>query len=89
MDKEEPKGIYGKYIIQKADGSPTDPHAVYFTLRLDTDIWARKAMVTYALACEYEQPELAQDIWKVLAKLDLGQQRMKHEGREGREGIDS
>jgi len=72
MGDQEPKGIYGKYVIQKADGSPTDPKAVYFTLRLDTDPFARKAMVTYALVCEYEQPELAQDIWKVLASLGRG-----------------
>ena len=71
-DHEELKGIFGKYRIEKTDGSPTDPHAIYFTLRLDTDPFARKAMVTYALACEYEQPELAQDIWRVLARLGRG-----------------
>jgi hypothetical protein len=70
MDNEEPKGIYGKYVIQKADGSPVDPHAVYFTLRLDTDEWARRAMREYAVACGEEQPELARDIWRVLSRLE-------------------
>ena len=42
------KGLYGKYIITKADGSPVDPNADYFVLRLDTDPAARHAARTYA-----------------------------------------
>lgn len=41
-------GLYDKYVVRKRDGSPTDPNAVYFVLRLDTDIVARHAMWTYA-----------------------------------------
>lgn len=29
------EGLYQKYIISKVDGSPVDPSAVYFVLRLD------------------------------------------------------
>lgn len=68
MTKNEPKGIYGKYRVEKMDGSPVDPKAVYFTLRLDTDPWARRAMREYARVCEEEQPELARDIWRLLRK---------------------
>jgi hypothetical protein len=69
-EQADQKGIYGKYIIQKADGTPVDPHAVYFTLRLDTDEWARRAMKEYAIACGEEQPELAKDIWRLLSKIE-------------------
>ncbi len=41
-------GLYGKYIIQKADGSVVDPHADYFVLRLDTDPVARRATLEYS-----------------------------------------
>jgi hypothetical protein len=33
--KENPCGLHRRYIIQKADGEPVDPRAVYFVLRLD------------------------------------------------------
>jgi len=42
-------GLYGKYIIQKADGSPVDPEADYFILRLDADPVARIAALEYAI----------------------------------------
>ena len=32
MDKE---GLYGKYIIEKADGTAIDPNAKYFVIRYD------------------------------------------------------
>lgn len=44
-------GLFGKYKIEKSDGSPIDPKAQYFVLRLDTDKAARAAMVTYARNC--------------------------------------
>ena len=33
--KENPRGLYQKYRILKANGAPVDPEAVYFVLRLD------------------------------------------------------
>ncbi len=53
------KGLYQKYIIAKADGSPIDPKADYFVLRLDTDQNARLAARKYANAIEEENPKLA------------------------------
>ncbi len=44
----EKKGLYGKYIIGKSDGTPIDPQANYFVLRLDTDAKARLAAMYYA-----------------------------------------
>lgn len=63
------KGLYGKYVIQKADGSAVDPKAVYFTLRLDTDPHARAAIRAYIESCRGDQPELAEDLEKVLREL--------------------
>lgn len=58
----EPKGLYLKYIIAKADGSPVDPNADYFVLRLDTDQAARGAARNYANRIMGDNPLLAQEI---------------------------
>jgi len=60
------KGLYGKYRITKADGSPTDPKAQYFVLRADTDIHARIALRAYAKSIFPQNPELARDIRRML-----------------------
>jgi len=65
----EEKGLYGKYKIEKADGSAVDPKAVYFTLRLDTDRHARAAIRAYVESCREEQPELARDLERVLRQV--------------------
>lgn len=56
------KGWYTKYLIRKTDGSPVDPEAVYFLLRLDTDPHARVAALAYANSIEGEDPLLAKEI---------------------------
>ena len=66
MDK---RGLYGKYIIQKANGEAIDPKAVYFTLRIDTDPHARAAIRAYIESCRDEQPELARDLERVMEEL--------------------
>lgn len=45
------RGVFGKYRIEKADGSAIDSEACYFVLRLDSDPAARAAMRTYAREC--------------------------------------
>jgi F0F1-type ATP synthase epsilon subunit len=47
-DAKPKEGLYGKYRISKADGSPVDPNADYFVLRLDTDPVARRAAREYS-----------------------------------------
>lgn len=47
-DAKPKEGLYGKYRISKADGSPVDPKADYFVLRLDTDPVARRAAREYS-----------------------------------------
>lgn len=66
------RGIYGKYVISKADGSEIDPEACYFVLRLDTDGAARKAMGQYARSCRKENPLLAERIRDCVSELENG-----------------
>ena len=48
-DAAKPRaGLYGKYHLSKADGSPVDPGADYFVLRLDSDPVARRAALQYS-----------------------------------------
>ena len=56
------KGLYRKYIIQNADGQPTDSDAQYFVLRIDTDRHARVAMQAYVDSVRSENGRLAWDI---------------------------
>lgn len=45
------KGLFGKYIIQKANGEPIDPEAKYFVLRYDKaskDYHAKEILFEYA-----------------------------------------
>lgn len=35
FDPQEGEGLFGKYIIRKADGTDIDPNAKYFVLRYD------------------------------------------------------
>jgi hypothetical protein len=32
---QNPQGLHKKYVVSKANGSPSDPDAIYFVLRLD------------------------------------------------------
>lgn len=51
--------LFNKYIIQKSDGSPVDPEAQYFVLRIDTDQAARHAVLTYADWIRQSDPQFA------------------------------
>jgi hypothetical protein len=66
-----PYGLYGKYRIEKNDGTPTDPDAAYFVLRIDTDPAAQAALITYAMRVEDSNPELASDLRHWLAQLGV------------------
>jgi len=55
-------GYVKKYIISKTDGTPTDPKADYFVLRLDKDPHAQKAILKYAESVRKDNPQLADDI---------------------------
>ena len=61
-------GVYGKYKVEKADGTLIDPNAVYFVLRIDKDKYARKALAQYIRSLikdgKYDEP-LTQDLIKL------------------------
>lgn len=61
------QGWYLKYNIEKSDGSPMDPEADYFVLRLDKDPHARKAADAYAKSVARENPTLANDLRQRIA----------------------
>ena len=76
------KGLYRKYIIQKADGTEIDKNADYFVLRLDTDKAAREAILYYAMLIERENRELAYDL---LMKYGGGTKMVEIDKTEGRQ----
>ena len=65
---ENPEGLHRKFNVTKADGSPVDPGAEYFLLRLDEDAdpkyreASKLAILTFAGAIETTIPKLAADI---------------------------
>ena len=69
------RGLYRKYRIEKADGSPVSPDAEYFVLRLDTDPAARSAVLTYAFEIEESNPAFARDLRMWVAEISLEQEQ--------------
>ena len=70
----EKQGLYDKYIITKTDGSPVDPHAQYFVLRIDTDPCARLALdhsAQYLERYEVGSPQLEDEIYQWLRATPL------------------
>ena len=77
------KGLYNKYRIEKASGEPIDPKAQYFVLRIDTDLAAKKAMLTYADEMKKGgEIDFAHHIWKWVNS-GGGGGRMFDRGRSG------
>lgn len=65
-DKDQHRGLYGKYLVERRDGSsgPGGKHerCEYFVLDLAHDKYAFPALIAYASACQGEYPELAADL---------------------------
>ncbi|WP_155524039.1 hypothetical protein [Nodosilinea nodulosa] len=59
-------GLYGKYLLSKADGTPLDPRARYFVLRYDAHAehghQSRLALNAYAVQMQDIMPELSQQL---------------------------
>ena len=62
MEEQRAKGLYKKYIIAKSSGESIDPAAQYFVLRIDTDVWARRALRCYARFISESNPVLAREL---------------------------
>ena len=54
-------GLYNKYLVNKNNGN-TDPEADYFVMRVDSDDYARQAVLFYAQLVEKVNPALAKDL---------------------------
>ncbi len=59
------KGLYNKYIIKKANGTPVSPEARYIVLRIDSGKYVeacRKGVMAFAEAVKPQNPDLAIDL---------------------------
>jgi len=63
------KGLFDKYRVTKKEGE-TDPSAVYFVLRLDTDQAARSAAMYYASSIGIDNPLLYEHLRDLVKKLE-------------------
>jgi hypothetical protein len=59
-----------KYVISKGDGSPVDPHAWYFVLRIDEDPHAQAAARAYCLSVQDDNPALAIELLDAIESYD-------------------
>lgn len=63
---DKSRGLYGKFIVRRQDGSsePGGKHdeCDYFVLDLTHDAHAKAAILAYANSCETEYPPLAADL---------------------------
>lgn len=66
MAKDNERGLYTKYIVQRTDGSSEygQKHfgCSYFVLDLHHDKFSIPALKAYAKACKKEYPELSKDL---------------------------
>ena len=60
------QGLFGKFLIQKADGSPISPSAKYIVLRYDAESEdgsaARHAIIAYARFINQSNPGFSRDL---------------------------
>lgn len=68
MTESQQEGLYGKFIIRKADGTPIDSKAKYIVLRYDVDSKdgsaSRHAIIAYARSIKSSNPQFADDLLK-------------------------
>ncbi len=62
--------LFNKYNIEKQDGSPVDPNAQYFVLRIDTDPAARYALNAYALFVFKTDPKFSRELLEWISQYD-------------------
>lgn len=82
---EKPKGLFQKYIIYKADGTPLNENAEYFVLRLDNQCSdrkhveaCRKAVLLYALEIGEHLPKLSKDLLNKYGEFELDHTKESH-----------
>jgi hypothetical protein len=69
------RGLYNKYRIERTDGrsAPGEKHSdcEYFVLDITHDPFALPALDAYAIACEADFPDLAQDLRNAIVRLAI------------------
>jgi hypothetical protein len=69
------KGLYQKYKISRTDGrdKPGEKHhgCAYFVLDMNHDPHARAALKAYADSCRSTRGELAEDLDRLVTRVDL------------------
>jgi hypothetical protein len=76
MDIDAARGLYGKFLVHRADGSSKrggkHEHCEYYVLDLNHDKHAIPALEAYALSCRNEYPQLADDLIDKVSALKGG-----------------
>lgn len=62
-------GLINKYYVSRADGRDKE-NVRYFVLDPANDPFAMKALITYADACRFSEPELSKDLLDWLEEID-------------------
>jgi hypothetical protein len=84
MVDDTKRGLYGKYKIERLDGSslPGGKHerCEYFVLDLEHDKHAKAALRAYAKSCAKEYPALARDLRDLMKRpeRDCGCRSVEH-----------
>lgn len=72
MNDDTKRGLYGKYKVERNDGSsaPGGKHekCEYFVLDLEHDKFAKAALRAYAKACGKKYPALALDLRSLMKR---------------------
>jgi hypothetical protein len=90
MVDDRDRGLYGKYVVRRSDGS-SEPggkheHCDYFVLDLVHDAHASAALAAYATSCETEYPALYDDLTDRLARYrSCSPLRVRVKGKPGGE----
>lgn len=74
---DENRGLYAKYVVTKADGTPVP--GPLFILRYAKDPHARVALTAYADSCDATHPLLAIELRAALAKLRMTKIPVEHQ----------
>jgi hypothetical protein len=77
MPDDPTRGLYGKYRVQRADGTsaPGEKHdgCQYFVLDCHHDPYALPALLAYAKSCREAYPALSKDLARLVGTFQAGE----------------
>lgn len=68
--------LFNKYVIKKSNGTPVDPTAEYFVLRIDSDPHARAALRAYAESVKENDEKFSNELKAWVNTHDTGVERV-------------